>query len=101
MYRFLLGICECFYDIIFLILQKYRLHVRKLPAAKVNCLWLARDQYNSMSNSSISQSGSPEGPLGSAKGVSTTGGDSMEEEEEKSEGHNWKGRRPKLIEDRL
>ncbi|XP_017241901.1 transcription factor HHO5 isoform X1 [Daucus carota subsp. sativus] len=71
-------------------LQKYRLHVRKVPAAKLNCPWFGQDQHISMSNSSISQSGSPEGPLGCGKGVSTTGGDSMEEEE-KSEGRNWKG----------
>ena len=42
----------------------------------------------------ISQSGSPQGPLlasVSGKGMSSTGGDSMDaEEDEKSDGHSWR-----------
>lgn len=42
----------------------------------------------------ISQSDSPQGPLltsASAKGMSSTGGDSMDaEEDENSDGHSWR-----------
>ncbi|KAF2295164.1 hypothetical protein GH714_031796 [Hevea brasiliensis] len=77
-------------------LQKYRLHVRKLPAssaAQANGLWMAQDQCKDPSKPSISESNSPQGPFhgcGSAKGISSTGGDSMEaEDDDKSESHSW------------
>lgn len=79
--------------------QKYRLHVRKLPpcsAAQGSNLWESQDQSLDNSKTNHSQSGSPQGPLiasGSAKVLSSTGGDSMEAEEddERSDGHSWKG----------
>ncbi|KAK9988274.1 hypothetical protein SO802_028513 [Lithocarpus litseifolius] len=85
-------------------LQKYRLHTRRLPnstaAAPANqsvvvlgSLWM-QDQYGDSSKASSSQSGSPQGPLhlaGNTGGTSTTGGDSMEDDEDaKSEGYSWK-----------
>ncbi|EOX91319.1 hypothetical protein QUC31_003052 [Theobroma cacao] len=79
-------------------LQKYRLHIRKLPpssAGQGNGLWSAQNQCSEHMKANISQSGSPQGPLlatGSAKDMSSTGGDSMEaEEDEKSDGHSWRG----------
>ncbi|KAA8547226.1 hypothetical protein F0562_003910 [Nyssa sinensis] len=80
-------------------LQKYRLHVRKLPASSAgpsNSSWLTRDQYESMLKANIAYSDSPQGPLPLAwygKRFSLTGCDSMEDEEdEKSEIHSWTGR---------
>ncbi|XP_031284632.1 transcription factor HHO6-like [Pistacia vera] len=85
-------------------LQKYRLHTRRVPptttAAPANqsvvvlgSLWMSQDQYGDSSKGS-SQSGSPQGPLqlgGNTGGTSTTGGDSMEDDEDaKSEGYSWK-----------
>lgn len=79
------------------VMQKYRLHVRKLPpssAAQAGNLWMAQEESLDNSKASISQSGSPQGPLlagGSGKGLSSTGCDSMEaEDDEKSDGHSWK-----------
>ncbi|KAJ7944392.1 Myb-like transcription factor family protein [Quillaja saponaria] len=78
-------------------LQKYRLHVRRLPASSVapsNGFWVAKDKCGEKSNLNFPQSGSPQGPLvgGSAKGLSSIGGTGMDaEEDEKSDGHNWKG----------
>ncbi|KAL3813591.1 hypothetical protein ACJIZ3_014859 [Penstemon smallii] len=81
-------------------LQKYRLHIRKLPPANIS--WLKQGPFGDFSRPMVSNSGSPQGPLvngGSAKGASTTGGDSMEEEEdEKTESHSWKGRFQKPVE---
>ncbi|OMO56720.1 hypothetical protein CCACVL1_26318 [Corchorus capsularis] len=77
-------------------LQKYRLHIRKLPASsagKGDGLWSAENQCNAHMKSNNSQSGSPQGPLlasGSGKGMSSTGGDSMEEDDEKSDGQSWR-----------
>ncbi|KAK9287250.1 hypothetical protein L1049_015663 [Liquidambar formosana] len=85
-------------------LQKYRLHTRRLPAAPagpanqsvvvLGGLWMSQDQYGESSKQSSSQSGSPQGPLqlaGTTGGTSTTGGDSMEDDEdEKSENYGWK-----------
>lgn len=87
--------------------QKYRLHVRKLPpssAAIGGNSWMSQDQSLDNSKANHSQSGSPQGPLiasGSAKGLSSTGGDSMEAEEddEGSDGHSWKGGLHKAGED--
>ncbi|GMI68853.1 ULT1 INTERACTING FACTOR 1, HRS1 HOMOLOG5 [Hibiscus trionum] len=73
-------------------LQKYRLHIRKLPASPSglgNKLCSALKQSNEHSKASISQSGSPQGPLlasGSAKDMSS----SMDTEDEKSDGHSWR-----------
>ncbi|XP_008241541.1 PREDICTED: uncharacterized protein LOC103339953 [Prunus mume] len=82
-------------------LQKYRLHVRKLPAssaAKGNGIWMPLDHSADHSKANNSQSGSPQGPLlpgEFAKGRSTTGGESDNsreaEEDEKSDGQSWKG----------
>ncbi|PQQ11767.1 myb family transcription factor EFM isoform X1 [Prunus yedoensis var. nudiflora] len=82
-------------------LQKYRLHVRKLPtssAAKGNGIWMPLDHSADHSKANNSQSGSPQGPLlpgEFAKGRSTTGGESENsreaEEDEKSDGQSWKG----------
>lgn len=86
-------------------MQKYRLHTRRLPssssAAPANQslvvlgggLWMSQDQYGETSKASSSQSGSPQGPLhlAAAGGTSTTGGDSMEDDEDaRSEGYSWK-----------
>ncbi|KAF3438907.1 hypothetical protein FNV43_RR17182 [Rhamnella rubrinervis] len=88
-------------------LQKYRLHVRKLSPSAVqgsSNSWMSQDQSLDNSKANHSQSGSPQGPLiasGSAKGLSSTGGDSMEAEEddERSDGHSWKGGLRKAGED--
>ncbi|XP_052196957.1 transcription factor HHO5 isoform X2 [Diospyros lotus] len=82
-------------------LQKYRIHVRKLPASPTTTStvsWMSMYECGDGSNSkaSNSQSGSPLGPFqlgGSAKAVSTTTHVNSigEEEDEKSESHNWKG----------
>ncbi|KAA8531741.1 hypothetical protein F0562_006542 [Nyssa sinensis] len=73
-------------------LQRYKLHIQKLPASSAypsNGSWLARDQYGNVSMANIGHSCSPQ--AGSGKWVSITGCDSMEEEEdEKSESHSWK-----------
>ncbi|KAK8674006.1 hypothetical protein V6N13_112312 [Hibiscus sabdariffa] len=77
-------------------LQKYRLHIRKLPTSPSglgNKLCSAQNQSNEHSKASIPLSGSPQGPLlasGSAKDMSSTGGDSMDTEDEKSDGHSWR-----------
>ncbi|KAM6564407.1 hypothetical protein CsatB_024405 [Cannabis sativa] len=78
-------------------LQKYRLHVRKLPNSSTepdSGLWMNQDQCGDSSH----QSASPQGPLapsGSNKALSHTGGNSTEvedeEEDEKSDGHSWRG----------
>ncbi|GLU13605.1 hypothetical protein SLE2022_302320 [Rubroshorea leprosula] len=76
-------------------LQKYRLHVRKLPAVEANDPSMAQEQWSERMKASISKYGSPKGPLlvsGSAKGTSSTGCNSMEaEEDEKSDGRSWRG----------
>ncbi|KAL2528432.1 Homeodomain-like superfamily protein [Forsythia ovata] len=84
-------------------LQKYRLHIRKLPTSSADvssCSWLIQDQCKA----NVAQSGSPQGPLHprrSAKGLSATGRDSMEEEDDKSESHSWKGLLHKIVEEHL
>lgn len=102
-------------------LQKYRLHTRRYPSganangnanvnAKTNANASTPDnqklvlfgglyvpqEMSGTSKSSTSQSESPQGPLqmvGTSGGTtSTTGGDSMDDEEDgKSESYNWKG----------
>ncbi|KAF3435352.1 hypothetical protein FNV43_RR22441 [Rhamnella rubrinervis] len=85
-------------------LQKYRLHTRRLPSSSSATpanqivllgggLWMSQDQYGDSSKACSSQSGSPQGPLQLAGtgGTSTTGGDSMEDDEDaRSEGYSWK-----------
>ncbi|XP_030466662.2 transcription factor HRS1-like [Syzygium oleosum] len=86
-------------------LQKYRLHTRRISSATsspadqsvaiLGGLWLSPDQYGDSSKGSSSQSDSPQGPLqlGGSMGAttSTTGGNSMEDEEdERSECYSWK-----------
>ncbi|XP_015874298.3 transcription factor HHO6 [Ziziphus jujuba] len=84
-------------------LQKYRLHTRRLPASSaapanqsivvLSGLWMSQDQYGDSSKASSSQSGSPQGPLQltGTGGTSTTGCDSMEDDEDaRSEGYSWK-----------
>ena len=55
---------------------------------------MAQDQYGDSAKANSSKSGSPQGPLQLAVntgGTSTTGGDSMEDDEDaKSEGYSWK-----------
>lgn len=82
--------------------QKYRLHVRKLPNSSAaqggsGGVWMEQDHSgdNSKANMNMSQSGSPQGPLGASgsnKALSNTGcDDSTEaEEDEKSDGHSWR-----------
>ena len=80
-------------------MQKYRLHVRRHPgssAGQTNGLWMAQDQCGDKARESFSQqSGSPQGPLllgGSGKGLSSSGRNSMDgEEDEASDCRNWKG----------
>ncbi|KAJ6288603.1 hypothetical protein OIU76_024565 [Salix suchowensis] len=79
-------------------LQKYRLHLRKVPASSAapeNGFWKSQDRCKDPSTGNVSQSNSPEGSLhatGSAKATSNTGGDSMEtEDDDKSESHSWNG----------
>ncbi|GMI98011.1 ULT1 INTERACTING FACTOR 1, HRS1 HOMOLOG5 [Hibiscus trionum] len=64
-------------------LQKYRLHVRKLPGSS------AQKHCTKLMNL---QSDSPQGPLiASGKGTSSTGADTMDgEEDEDSDGHSWR-----------
>ncbi|CAN4079622.1 unnamed protein product [Withania somnifera] len=70
-------------------LQKYRLHVRRVPAS--GCSWSTKNEIDESSKTNGTQSGSPEGPLyftgsSSAKGVSIN-----EEEDNKSESYTWNG----------
>ncbi|RWR83168.1 myb family transcription factor EFM [Cinnamomum micranthum f. kanehirae] len=85
-------------------LQKYRLHTRRLPSSApatanqdvlvmggMRGLWVPNVHYQ-VSKQSTSQ-GSPQGPLqlsGTSRAVSTTGGDSGEDEDGKSESNSWK-----------
>ncbi|XVF59483.1 hypothetical protein PTKIN_Ptkin07bG0279500 [Pterospermum kingtungense] len=81
-------------------LQKYRLHIRKLPASSAgqegNALWSDQNQCSEHMKANVSQSGStsPQGPplaSASGKGMSSTGDDSMDaEEDDKSDGHSWR-----------
>ncbi|CAL9123758.1 unnamed protein product [Musa textilis] len=84
-------------------LQKYRLHTRKLPNAAppasrpvvvLGGLWVPPENHNAPPQRSVSQSGSPQSPLQLAdarRAVSPTAGDSCcEEEDGKSECHNWR-----------
>ncbi|KAJ4828378.1 hypothetical protein Tsubulata_017832 [Turnera subulata] len=74
-------------------LQKYRLHIRKLPASPASLpsgLWTSQD-----SNLNNEQSNSPRGPLhanGTTKSISNSGVDSMEaDDDDRSESHSWNG----------
>lgn len=85
-------------------LQKYRLHLRKLPSSSAtNGLWMAQDQFGEDSKLSTSQSASPQGTLlasGSAKGLFSGGEDSKDAEgDEKSDGRSWKGGQQEAGED--
>ncbi|XVE93315.1 hypothetical protein REPUB_Repub01dG0181000 [Reevesia pubescens] len=85
-------------------LQKYRLHTRRVPPSTStpanqsvvlgSGLWISHDQYGDSSKGSSSLSGSPQGPLQlttNTGGTSTTGGDSMgDDEDAKSESYSWK-----------
>ncbi|GLU02993.1 hypothetical protein SLE2022_202170 [Rubroshorea leprosula] len=75
-------------------LQKYRLHTRRIPSTTTTTtsvlggsLWISQEQYGESLKGNASQFGSPEGPLQLA---ANTGGDSMEDEDAKSEGYSWK-----------
>lgn len=85
-------------------LQKYRLHTRRpagattpanQSAVALGGLWMPQDHYGASSKATTSQSGSPQGPLqlaANGAGTSTTGGDSMEDDDDaKSEVYSWKG----------
>ncbi|KAL2531886.1 Homeodomain-like superfamily protein [Abeliophyllum distichum] len=89
-------------------LQKYRLHIQKLPSSSAgvsSSSWFTQEGYGDLSKAIVTHSGSPQGPLnhgGSTKGVSVNGGDSMEEDEdEKSESHSWKCRLQKQVEEHV
>lgn len=83
---------------ILLFIQKYRLHVRRLPVSSVgqanNGLWMTQDQCGDKSKGNLSHSGSPQGPLfkgGFGKGLSSSGRNSMDAEEDvQSDCHSWK-----------
>ncbi|KAH0459623.1 hypothetical protein IEQ34_012437 [Dendrobium chrysotoxum] len=81
--------------------EKYRLHTRRMPnstATEVNrpvvmagSLWASQDQCQ-ISQQSVTQFGSPQGPLQlacTAQALSTTGGDSCDDDG-KSESYSWK-----------
>ena len=84
-------------------MQKYRLHTRRLPSTPatgaadrspvvLGDLWTSQDGCGESSKVSSSQSASPQGPfqLAGNGGYSTTGGDSMEDEEDtKSESYEY------------
>ncbi|XP_062203180.1 transcription factor HHO6-like isoform X2 [Phragmites australis] len=81
-------------------LQKYRLHTRRASSyggdQHASTLWSAPEQQYTMSQHSMSQSGSPQGPLQltvSSRTVSATAGDSCDggegEEDGKSESYSW------------
>ncbi|RDX63539.1 Transcription factor HHO5, partial [Mucuna pruriens] len=79
-------------------LQKYRLHVRRFPISSAdNGSWMVQDECGDKSKGSLSQSGSPQGPLtplllgGSVKGLSSPGRNSVDAEDEQSDCRNWKG----------
>ncbi|KAJ6736673.1 TRANSCRIPTION FACTOR HHO5 [Salix viminalis] len=79
-------------------LQKYRLHLRKVPgssATPANGLWKSQDQCEDPAMHTNPESNSQKAPLqGSSSGKATTntGGDSMEaEDDDKSESHSWNG----------
>ncbi|KAK6128956.1 hypothetical protein DH2020_037299 [Rehmannia glutinosa] len=67
-------------------LQKYRLHIRKLPSSSLS--WYQQAQCGSVSNPTVASSSSPQDHnmhlRGSAKRVSE------ENEDDKSESHSWK-----------
>ncbi|KAL0915844.1 hypothetical protein M5K25_013304 [Dendrobium thyrsiflorum] len=84
-------------------LQKYRLHTRRTPnstASEVNrpvamagSLWASSQDQCQISQQSITQFGSPQGPLqlacSTAQALSTTGGDSCDDDG-RSESYGWK-----------
>ena len=81
-------------------IQKYRLHVRRLPVSSIGRdnkdLWMAQDQSGDKSKGSLSQSGSPQGPLflggSAAKGLSSSGRNRIDaEEDEQSDCCSRKG----------
>ncbi|XP_022853651.1 transcription factor HHO5-like isoform X2 [Olea europaea var. sylvestris] len=89
-------------------LQKYRLHIQKLPsssAAVSSSSWFTQEQYGDLLKAIVTHSGSPQGPLnhgGSTKGVSVNDGDSMEDDEDdKSESHSKKSLLQQPVEDHV
>ena len=80
----------------FLTIQKYRLHTRKVPAgttptpsngpaSALGGPWSCKDQYSESAKQSMSQSGSPQGPLQLTEttgGISTVKTDSMDDDED-------------------
>nr|XP_043628813.1 transcription factor HHO5-like isoform X2 [Erigeron canadensis] len=76
-------------------LQKYRLHTKRHPSALTSGgSWTPPQDDQYVGKHLSSKSGSPDGPLPNCTtgGTSTTGGDSMDDEEdEKSENNCWKG----------
>ncbi|XP_062022464.1 transcription factor HHO1-like [Rosa rugosa] len=82
-------------------LQKYRLHTRRVPAAKsapanqsvvvLGDLWMSQDQYDDSSKANSSQSGSPQGPLQLAENGGNDEEDSDDDDDAKSESYSWKG----------
>ncbi|CAI9766826.1 unnamed protein product [Fraxinus pennsylvanica] len=89
-------------------LQKYRLHIQKLPSSSAgvsSSSWFTQEQYGDLSKAIITHSGSPQGPLnhgGPTKGVWVNDGDSIEDDEdEKSESHSKKSRLQQPVEDHV
>ncbi|XP_074568431.1 transcription factor HHO6-like [Curcuma longa] len=82
-------------------LQKYRLHTRKMPKGSTGdqpvavlggSMWVPQEEeeYTSSPQQSVSQSGSPQGPLQLAISTRALSGESCEEEEDKSDSYNWR-----------
>ncbi|KAL6494744.1 hypothetical protein OROGR_031544 [Orobanche gracilis] len=76
-------------------LQKYRIHSGRLTAnpsssQSVDDMWMAEEHCNESLKQSDTQSGSPEGPLDRSP-HDNSGGNEDEEDDEKYEGHHWKG----------
>ncbi|KAL6546078.1 hypothetical protein OROGR_009952 [Orobanche gracilis] len=75
-------------------LQKYRIHSRRLTANPSSSqsvdMWMPEENCNESLKQSDTQSSSPEGPLDRLP-HGNSGGNEDEDDDEKYEGHHWKG----------